>query len=150
MSHGENLTFRRATTEDGEILGQLYAQLNDAYDIDYQPVSAETIRHCTEDYPHYRIWLVGGAGTVLGSYSIIIIANPGHAGAPIAVLENVVVDKHARGKGIGSLMTAHAYTEARKHGAYKIALSTNQSREDAHRFYTNLGYEMHGISQRFP
>ena len=40
----------------------------------------------------------------------------------------------------------HAVQHARAWGCYKLALSSNQSREAAHRFYAQLGFKPHGIS----
>jgi GNAT superfamily N-acetyltransferase len=43
-------------------------------------------------------------------------------------------------------MMKHAMDECQKIGCYKLALSSNKIRIDAHRFYENLGFKQHGIS----
>jgi GNAT superfamily N-acetyltransferase len=57
-----------------------------------------------------------------------------------------VVDTEARGLGIGQALMGKALDRARAWGCYKVALSSNQSREAAHAFYASLGFKPHGIS----
>ena len=51
-----------------------------------------------------------------------------------------------RGRGIGEAMMRHAMARAAEAGWYKLALSSNKRRLDAHRFYRRLGFADHGIS----
>jgi GNAT superfamily N-acetyltransferase len=41
---------------------------------------------------------------------------------------------------------AYAMDICRAKGCYKLVLSSNQKREDAHRFYEKLGFTKHGYS----
>jgi len=43
-------------------------------------------------------------------------------------------------------MMAHAMQQARDAGCYKLALSSNVCRKDAHAFYESLGFAQHGLS----
>jgi GNAT superfamily N-acetyltransferase len=43
-------------------------------------------------------------------------------------------------------MMEHARELAREAGCYKLALSSNQRRVQAHAFYERLGFERHGVS----
>ena len=43
-------------------------------------------------------------------------------------------------------MMEHARGECRIAGCYKLALSSNERRRDAHAFYETLGFERHGVS----
>ncbi|MCP4230637.1 MAG: GNAT family N-acetyltransferase, partial [bacterium] len=43
-------------------------------------------------------------------------------------------------------MMDFALQRAQEAGCYKLALSTNVKRDEAHRFYENLGYKRHGYS----
>jgi GNAT superfamily N-acetyltransferase len=43
-------------------------------------------------------------------------------------------------------MMAHALSEARSAGCYKLALSSNRKRTQAHAFYESLGFVQHGLS----
>jgi len=57
------------------------------------------------------------------------------------VVENVVVDSSNRRKGVGKLLMDYALMRAREAGCYKIQLSSNKSREEAHKFYESIGYK---------
>jgi GNAT superfamily N-acetyltransferase len=80
-------------------------------------------------------------GFVAGTASVVVVANLSHIGRPYAIVENVVVDASFRGKGIGDAMLNHATEIARNAGCYKVALTSNKSRVDAHRFYERLGFK---------
>jgi GNAT superfamily N-acetyltransferase len=43
-------------------------------------------------------------------------------------------------------MMEHARALAREAGCYKLALSSNQKRVEAHAFYERIGFERHGFS----
>jgi ribosomal protein S18 acetylase RimI-like enzyme len=98
------------------------------------------------DYPDYRLFVAVDGGRVIGSYTLLIMDNLGHFGAPSAVIEAVVVDPAAQGAGVGTAMMRHALAEARAKGCYKASLSTNAKRERAHAFYESLGFRRHGYS----
>jgi GNAT superfamily N-acetyltransferase len=74
--------------------------------------------------------------------------NLAHLGAPSAIVEDVVVSPAQRGEGIGKQMMQHAMQRCKQAGCYKMMLSSNLAREQAHRFYEDLGFERHGYSFR--
>lgn len=83
---------------------------------------------------------------LLGTCSINLIEHLAHNFARSAIVEDVVVDADARGLGIGQALMGKAIERARAWGCYKLALSSNHSREAAHSFYARLGFKPHGIS----
>jgi GNAT superfamily N-acetyltransferase len=58
----------------------------------------------------------------------------------------VVVSRSYRGRRIGEAMVREALLMASQAGCYKLILSSNLKRRDAHRFYEQLGFRQHGIS----
>jgi len=58
----------------------------------------------------------------------------------LARIEDVVVDKAARGKGIGELITQAAIQKAKELGIKKIDLTSNPKRDAANRLYQRLGF----------
>jgi ribosomal protein S18 acetylase RimI-like enzyme len=58
-----------------------------------------------------------------------------------ARLEDVVVDEHARGQGVGEALVGAAIDEARRRGAPEIELRTAPRREAANRLYPRLGFQ---------
>ncbi len=53
-----------------------------------------------------------------------------------------MVSSDFRGQGAGTRLMAEAGRIARGHGCYKIVLTSNLSRWDAHDFYLRLGWRM--------
>src|SRR5215470_2824418 len=100
------------------------------------------IRAC----PNFRLLAVLSGGEVVGTYSLVIMDKLGKRGTPAGVVEDVAVSPAHQGQGIGRAMMAHALEQCRKAGCYKLALSSNVKRADAHKFYESLGFERHGYS----
>ena len=97
-------------------------------------------------YPNYRVFVAEIDGEIRGTFALLIMDNLAHGGKPSALLEDVAVSAESQGQGIGKAMMAFAMEECRRFGCYKLALSSNEKRKDAHRFYENLGFRRHGIS----
>jgi len=64
-----------------------------------------------------------------------------HVGRPHAMVEDVVVDSAHRGNGYGEALMRHAVDLARDAGCYKLVLTSNKARDDAHRFYRRIGFD---------
>jgi GNAT superfamily N-acetyltransferase len=107
---------------------------------------AEDVFERMATYPHYRCYLVVEDDKPVATFCMIICDNLGHAGQKFAVVENVVVDPSSQGQGIGKVLMEAAMEEALRQGCYKLMLSSNEKRTDAHRFYDHLGFTRHGIS----
>jgi len=97
-------------------------------------------------YPDYRIYVAEMEGAVIGVYSLLIMAKLGHKRTPSAILEDIVVAASRQRQGVGKALVAHAMDMARSKGCYKLVLSSNARRTDAHRFYDQLGFQRHGVS----
>jgi GNAT superfamily N-acetyltransferase len=80
-------------------------------------------------------------GRIVGTNHVLIFRHLGRALRPVAIVENVVVDARCRGARVGELLMAAAVTIARRHHCYKVALTSNRQRQDAHRFYERLGWQ---------
>lgn len=107
---------------------------------------AEQIFRKMTTYPDYRLYVADFEGIAVGVFAILIMDNLGHLGAPSAVIEDVIVHRNWRGRGIGRRMMAFAMELAREKKCYKLLLSSNRHREEAHRFYKSIGFERHGYS----
>ena len=57
------------------------------------------------------------------------------------VVEDVVVDEAARGRGVGEALTLEALGIGRRAGARSISLTSRPAREAANRLYRRLGFE---------
>jgi GNAT superfamily N-acetyltransferase len=96
--------------------------------------------------PDFRLLVAEVAGEIVGTYALQIMGKLGKRGTPAGVVEDVAVAVGRQGQGIGKAMMQHAREACRAAGCYKLALSSNVIRGDAHRFYDSLGFERHGYS----
>ena len=90
--------------------------------------------------PRQRLFVLEAEGHIVGSLVLVVVPNLTHQGRPYAMVENVVVDEAERGKRYGELLMRHAIDEAHRAGCYKLSLTSNKQRPDAHRFYERLGF----------
>lgn len=57
-----------------------------------------------------------------------------------AVIEDVVVDSSARGRGVGEALTRACLNLARIRGAGAVTLTSNPARQAANRLYVRMGF----------
>lgn len=100
----------------------------------------EAFREIEAD-PRQRLLVIEAREQVVGAASLIIVPNLSHRGRPYAIVENVVVEAAERGAGHGELLMRYVVAEARRAGCYKLSLTSNKRRKDAHRFYQRLGFQ---------
>jgi GNAT superfamily N-acetyltransferase len=140
------LLIRPAAAADLEKVLALYAQPElDAGDV----LPLETAKRLWQrfaDYPDYTLYVAERAADVVGSFALLVMHNLGHLGAPSAIVEDVVVAPAFQRHGIGKAMMQFAIDRCREKGCYKLMLSSNAKREDAHAFYESLGFVRHGFS----
>ena len=134
------INVRRAGRDDlGQVLA-LYRLLNGPYAAARRVVTeAEAWRTLTDD-PRQYLMVAEDDGCVVGTATVIVIANIGHGGNPWAAVENVVVAEEYRGRGVGTRLMVAVGDIARRLGCYKLVLSSNAARAEAHEFYRQLGW----------
>jgi len=137
-------TIRRAEEQDAALLAELLQQLDEQVAPRDATQAAAFLARCAR-YPDYRVYLAEVDQQAVASASLIVLDNLAHGGAPLAVIENVVVDRAWRGRSIGRVIR-HLLAAAREAGCYKAMLSAARHRERAHAFYHQLGFELHGYS----
>ncbi len=137
-------TVREAAEGDVPRIVELLAQLSlDAQREELGPPLPESYRAAfreVEADPRQRLLVAEAEGRIVGAASLVIVPNLSHQGQPYAIVENVVIDATARGGGYGELLLRYAMEEARRAGCYKLSLTSNKQRSDAHRFYERLGF----------
>ena len=137
---------REATEEDLPQLVALLAQLApddpEREDISSPlPYEYHMVLRQIIETPGQHIFVIEERGKIVGTAALSIMPNVSHRGTPYAIIENVVVDEKVRSKGYGELLMRHAIQAARRAGCYKVSLTSNKRREDAHRFYERLGFQ---------
>ncbi len=58
-----------------------------------------------------------------------------------SIIEDVIVDASARGKGVGEALTRRLLDIAREKGARVVTLTSNPKREAANRLYIRMGFQ---------
>lgn len=142
MSRPE-VEIRPAGMRDLERLLELYREPEGSYP-GLRALEGEAARRRFEEVladEHQQTLVAVSEGRIVGTLVVAILPNLAHGGAPYAVVENVVVDAEARGRGVGAALVRAAADGARRAGAYKLALSANDARHRAHGFYESLGFE---------
>ncbi|TCC03926.1 GNAT family N-acetyltransferase [Kribbella soli] len=77
---------------------------------------------------------------VIGTLQLTIIPGLSRRGSTRGLIEAVRVAAPARGCGLGSTLVRWAVEESRIRGCTLVQLTSDKSRTEAHRFYTNLGF----------
>jgi len=147
---------RAATEEDIPRILELYRELvittseaekgQSPSQDDYQRIFADI-----RDHSGHELLVAEEQGEVAGSVVLLIVPNLSHGALPWAVVENLVVDQRYQGKGFGRLLMEYAIARAKEAGCYKIGLSSDKRRREAHRFYSSLGFKAsaHGFRLYF-
>ena len=63
-----------------------------------------------------------------------------HRGGRCAELESMHVAPDQHGRGVGGVLLEAAVEAARAGGCYRVQLTSNAARADAHRFYARHGF----------
>lgn len=100
----------------------------------------ESAFHDIEASPRHRVLVADEEGHVVGTVTLMIVPNLSYRGRPWAYVDNVAVDEASRSKGIGEALMRYTVEEARRAGCYKVTLTSNKRRAEAHRFYRRLGF----------
>lgn len=140
-----DLTFRDATADDVPSIVRMYADdaLGQTREDASKPVSErylDAFREIDAD-PSHRLVVVVQDGDVVGTLQLSFLPHLVLRGGRRAQIEAVRVRSDRRGTGLGQAMFEWAIEQARHNGCRLVQLTTNADREDAHRFYTGLGFE---------
>jgi len=140
------VNIREATELDLHDILELYKQP----DMDNGSIlpleQAKSIFDKIKSYPNYKIYIAVFDGEIIGTFALAVMDNLAHMGTPSGLIEDVVVKENWQAKGIGKQMMKFAMECCRTYGCYKVVLSSNLKRENAHHFYESLGFKKHGYS----
>jgi GNAT superfamily N-acetyltransferase len=147
------VSIREAVADDLPALIRLYSELS-LDDPRENPAAIERYEAALEAIgriPGHHVLVAEDEMRLLGSVTVIIEPNLTYQGTSFALIENVVVSEAARGKGTGKQLINAAVEIARNAGCYKVTLTSNKRRTDAHRFYEGLGFKAshEGFQMRF-
>ena len=116
-----------------EAVGRLVTQLSSSA----APPSAEQIEELLACSAIRLLLARDRDGRIVGMLTLALFPIPTGVRAWI---EDVVVERDARGRGVGSLLTVEALRIAKAAGARTVDLTSRPSREAANRLYVSLGF----------
>ncbi len=129
---------RNLKKSDMKQLNRLYRQFwNEESDISAMEMLSDKLE---QDPAYMLLGAFDEQDTLIGSVMGIVCQELYGDCLPFLVLENMVVDEAARGKGIGRALVAELEDRARSAGCRQILLVTEKSRTDACSFYEALGF----------
>jgi N-acetylglutamate synthase-like GNAT family acetyltransferase len=134
---------RRALPNDAQSITALYAQLIGNKAITVLP---ERIAEVSRRVATTALFVSERQGRVCGTALVSLCADVMFKAQPFAVVENVVVESSARGRGVGALLFKHIEAFCLAHDCSKIMLLSSVDRGHAHRFFERMGFV--GASKR--
>ncbi|MFE8968749.1 GNAT family N-acetyltransferase [Streptomyces albogriseolus] len=90
--------------------------------------------------PHQHLVVAVREGRVVGTLQLTIIPGLSRRGATRSVIEGVRIHADERGGGLGSRLIEWAIDTSRREGCQLVQLTSDNTRNDAHRFYERLGF----------
>ena len=111
---------------------QYVAPLPDSYLNAFEEINAD---------PNNHLIVAEQGGEVIGTLQLTFTPSISFRGGKRATVESVRVNEKLRGQGVGRELMLYAIERAKEEGCISMQLTTNAEREDAHRFYRNLGFE---------
>ena len=131
---------RPAKLDDLPGLLALYAELNPD-DPPMDAATAEAHFAAILAQPGMTVYLAVKNDIPLASCTLVVVPNLTRAGAPYALIENVVTAEAARRTGLGRAVLAHAVDRAWQAGCYKVMLLTGRGDTGAADFYASCGFK---------
>lgn len=93
---------------------------------------------------HYNVCVAEEDNQVIGLITASVRPTLWHAG-PVALIDELIVDEAARGRGVGKALIDAIVTWARKRGASEIEVSTEKDNVAAQAFYLRHGFEHESV-----
>ena len=143
-----DVRIREASVEDLPDILHVYREAGLDIEESLSQEKASGILATMKRYPHYKLFVAESEGRVVGTFALLVMENLTHGGVKSGLVEAVGVLPSMQGKGIGKEMMQFAMARCKAEGCYKMALSSNETRTQAHAFYESLGFTRHGFSFR--
>ena len=151
----KSVTIRRARRDDvaaivamlaDDHLGRARERVEDPLPASYYEAFERIMRDS-----NLQLVVAESEGRVVGCLQLAILPGLSSQGGARGLLEDVRVATDCRSRGIGEQLVQWAIAEAKARGCNLVELLTHQTRVDAQRFYTRLGFAAShvGMTVRF-
>ena len=128
-----------------------------AMDLIYEFEMAEVKKLRENDVRSIYSKIISAGGAVFGAYrgsnivgtcTLNVCANLSWSGRPYGIVENIIVTKSERNKGIGKSLLLFARRMAESKNCYKVALMTKASDSDSDSFYRSAGFSSDEVGRQ--
>lgn len=92
------------------------------------------------DDPNQHVVVAVREDRVVGTLQLTIVPGLSRRGATRSIIEGVRIHGDERGSGLGTQLIQWAVDESRRQDCQLVQLTSDVTREDAHRFYERLGF----------
>ncbi|MER6697773.1 GNAT family N-acetyltransferase [Streptomyces griseus] len=99
----------------------------------------EALQRLADD-PNQHVVVAVREGRVVGTLQLTIVPGLSRRGATRSIIEGVRIHGDERGSGLGTQLIQWAVDESRRQNCQLVQLTSDVTREDAHRFYERLGF----------
>ncbi|MGW0643099.1 MULTISPECIES: GNAT family N-acetyltransferase [Streptomyces] len=99
----------------------------------------EAFRRLADD-PNQHVVVAVRRDRVVGTLQLTIIPGLSRRGSTRSIVEGVRIHGDERGSGLGTQLIQWAVDESRRQNCQLVQLTSDVTREDAHRFYERLGF----------
>jgi len=135
MTTGSDVHVAEATVVDDELLSA-WAALVSQLSSSAPPPTREELAEVVSS-PATTLFVARIDGAIVGSLTLVVFRIPT---GMRAIIEDVVTDGEARGRGVGTALTQAALRRAEELGCRSVDLTSRPSREAANRLYQSLGF----------
>lgn len=137
------MRIRRATSEDEVAVAGLMEQLEATTHGSVAPGLKARFRHLLT-LDHHALWVAEDAGRVVGLVTASLRPTLYHS-SPSALIDELVVDANARGRGVGRALIEAVVAWASEWGANEVEVSTEMDNETAQAFYQRCGFRAQAV-----
>jgi len=131
------IEINQVTDELAEAMARLIPQLAP------HPIPNREALHRVVSSPNILLIAAHEDSCIVGTLTLILFQTPT---ALKAQIEDVIVDKHLRNKGIGEAMVLYALEIAAPKKAIHVDLTSNPERKAANRLYERLGFNKYNTN----
>ncbi len=143
-----------------EIRKVLFEEIEDALTLIEEYAKQKSRQPSQEQIAQIYSLLTESGGCIIGAFyheiligtcTLNVCPNFSWSGRPYAMIENVIVSKLHRNKGVGKAILSYTRELAREAGCYKVALMTGSKQNSTLKFYESSGFTGNkiGFQSRF-
>jgi ribosomal protein S18 acetylase RimI-like enzyme len=136
------MNIREAAIKDNEAICRLLASLF-AQEAEFEPdfaTQSQGVEKILSDPEKGRFFVIEDSGRIVGCVSLLFLVSTA-LGGKAALLEDLVLAEHARGRGWGSELLDYAIRYAAREGCKRITVLTDKENAAAQSLYRKKGFE---------